>query len=145
MYDRTYQLLTAALVLAAVATVPAMIFITPEKRRASLNTFFQIAADIFNFKSLLMGYITKALYIFCTVLSLAGGLLLLFSEPLTGLWAMLVGPILTRIAFEPLKMIGILVTNVMRLNDKIPNKNGEKQASPSAALSQKPTAPPAEE
>lgn len=131
-------LMLVALILAIAATVLTMIFITPEKRRASLNKFFQVVADIFNFKSLLLEYIAKALYIFFTLFTVLGGFFLLFIQPLSGLLLMILGPIVTRIIAEAVMMTIILVKNVIQLNNKIPNKNGEEQQSPFFTPTQKP-------
>ena len=53
-------------ILAIAATILTFIFILPEKKRPSLNKFFQVVADIFNFKALFIEKILKFLYILAT-------------------------------------------------------------------------------
>ena len=67
------------IVVAIAGTVLAFIFLLPEKKRTSLNKFFQVIADIFNFKILFIEKILKALYIFVTLFCVVCGFFMLFS------------------------------------------------------------------
>ncbi len=119
-----------AFIAALVCTVLLMVLVTPEKRRDRLNTFFKALADLFNFKGLLLEYILKALYIFLTLCSIFTGFFSLFTEPLTGLLLMILGPIVLRVVFEFYMMLVILVKNVSQLNGKIPGKSADPFALP---------------
>ncbi len=151
MYDSYYYssmqtdfaLTVVAVILAIAATVLVLIFVTPEKRRASLNRFFQVVADIFNFKGLLLENIAKTLYIFLTLFSILSGFFTLFRQPLNGLLMMILLPIVWRILFEFIMMTIILVKNVIQLNNKIPNhdKKDKEQESPFFTFVKKPEAP----
>ncbi len=128
-------------VLAIAGTVLAFIFILPEKRRASLNKFFQTVADIFNFKVLFIEIILKALYIFLTLFCVVCGFFMLFSGQKTssfwgegsfqsfalqGLLLMIVGPIVVRITYELLMLIILMVQNVISINKKMPKPTQEE-------------------
>ena len=123
------------LVLAIAGTVLAFIFILPEKNRASLNKFFRVVADVFNFKVLFIEKILKALYIFLTLFCIVCGFFMLFSGERTssfwgegsfqsfalqGLLLMILGPIVVRIVYELLMLTIIMVQNVISINKKMP-------------------------
>ena len=118
--------------LAAVAgTVLSLMYVTPESRRDQLNKYLQIAADIFNFKGLLLEYILKTLYIFLTLFSILAGFFCIFglagdmgfgAALLTGLLIMIVTPIVLRLIFESFMQFIILVKNVIQINNKLPDK-----------------------
>ena len=115
--------------LALAATVLALIFITPEKRRQTLPGFFRVLADIFNFKFLILEYIIKALYILETLTCVFIGFFMLFSgiggfggfvsyAP-AGLAVMIVGPIIVRLVYEAMIMFILLVKNTSQINKKL--------------------------
>ncbi len=125
------QIVIVALILAVVATVLALIFITPENRRAKLPEFFKFIHDTFNFKYLVLEKVLKALYIFATCSSILVGFFLLFQRNgLIGLAIMLLGPIAIRIIFEMLMLMILLVRNVIEINKKL-GKSGDSDNSPS--------------
>lgn len=117
-------------VLALVGTIISLIFITPENKRASLNSFMKFLHDLFNFKFLLIEKLIKFLYILSTIACETVGFFLLFSEDyflnmslLSGFILMIAGPIAVRLVFE-LMMMGILVVkNVIQINNKLKNQN----------------------
>lgn len=135
-------------ILAIAATILTFIFILPEKKRPSLNKFFQVVADIFNFKALFIEKILKFLYILATFYCIAAGFFMLFSGEtsssfwggtssfqsyaLRGLLTMILGPIVVRIVYELLMLTIILVQNVITINKKLPAPPKEEQA-PTAA------------
>lgn len=119
---------------ALVCTILSVILITPEKRRPTLNKFFQVIHDIFNFKFLIVEKILKFVYIFATLFCIAGGFFMLFagydsyfggfqSLALSGLLTMIIGPIVVRIAYEFVMMAILVVKNVIELNNKTKNQN----------------------
>lgn len=133
------------LVLAIAGTVLACIFILPEKKRASLNKFFQVVADIFNFKTLFIEKILKVLYVLSTLYCLIAGFFMLFSGvsysasywggessfhsyALYGLLTMILGPIVVRIVYELLMLAILMVQNIITINKKIPAPNEETPA-----------------
>ena len=134
-------------IFALAATVLALIFITPGKRRKGLNKFLAIVADIFNFKGLLVEYIIKVLYIFSTLYVIFSGFFMLFSWEsyvsfyysyseyygLNGLLLMVLGPILLRITFEFMMMFILLVKNTIQINNKLQNKGSGDQPGPFAS------------
>lgn len=131
------------IVVAIAGTVLACIFLLPEKKRSSLNKFFQVVADIFNFKILFIEKILKAFYIFVTLFCVVCGFFMLFSgERLSSFWGegsfksfalqglilMIFGPIVVRIVYELLMLTILMVQNVISINKKIPEP--VKEAAP---------------
>ena len=123
------------LILAVIGAVLALIFITPKKARNKLPGFLKLVSDFFNFKFLIIEFILKALYIFCTLYFIFCGFFLLFgnmgnsfyfvSSAGFGLLYMLLGPIVVRIVYEILMLVVIAVKNVMEINAKLKNQNPE--------------------
>lgn len=128
-------------IFAIIATVLIMILVTPESKRNTLNKFFQVLADIFNFKSLLIEKILKCLYILSTLFCLFTGFFMLFSGysydfgfystgfrsvALQGILLMILGPIIVRIVYEGMMLTIIIVKNIIQINNKMPanGKNG---------------------
>lgn len=120
----------AAVLLAIVATVLAFIFIVPEKKREKLNAFGKFLHDTCNFKYLVVEKLLQALYIFATSLVLLNGFFMLFQAPyghwlgLYGILLMIVGPIALRLIYELLMMTVLLVKNVIMINKKLKDQNG---------------------
>lgn len=122
---------TVAALLAIAATVLAFIFIVPEKRREKLNAFGKFLHDTCNFKYLVVEKLLQALYIFSTALIILNGFFLLF-QSVYGHWLggygillMVVGPIVLRLIYELLMMVVLLVKNVIGINNKLKNQNGD--------------------
>ena len=129
-----------AFVLAIAATVLAFIFIVPDKPRVKSNAFLKILHDTFNFKFLIIEKILQALYIFATGYVITLGFCMLFyvdigetylyySTPTKwyggyGLLIMLIGPIIVRLSYEVLMMFVLLIKNVIQINNKLKNENG---------------------
>lgn len=116
-----------ALILAIVATVLAFIFITPEKKYASLPKALQVVADVFNFKGLMIEKILKALYIFFTCFAVLSGFFGIFSNFLAGLLSMVLVPILIRFIFEFMMMAILAVKNIISINNKLQDKTAPKE------------------
>lgn len=118
-------------VLAFVATVLAFIFIVPENRREKLNAFGKFIHDTCNFKYLIIEKLLQALYIFLTAFVILGGFFMLFQSVYGhwlggyGLVLMIVGPIMIRLIYELLMMAVLLVKNVIAINNKLKNQNGD--------------------
>lgn len=125
---------TIAALLAIAATVLAFVFIVPEKRREKLNAFGKFLHDTCNFKYLVVEKLLQALYIFSTALIILNGFFLLF-QSVYGHWLggygillMVVGPIVLRLIYELLMMVVLLVKNVIGINNKLKNQNGDTDA-----------------
>lgn len=125
---------TVAALLAIAATVLAFVFIVPEKRREKLNAFGRFLHDTCNFKYLVVEKLLQALYIFSTALIILNGFFLLF-QSVYGHWLggygiliMVVGPIVLRLIYELLMMVVLLVKNVIGINNKLKNQNGDTDA-----------------
>ena len=112
-----------AIVVAVLATLTALagtvlsfIFLLPEKKRDRLPGFLRIVADIFNFKWLLTEYIMRALYIFTTLYCIVYGFFTIFTNPGLGFGLLIGGVISTRVVFELIMMLILLVKNTMQIN-----------------------------
>lgn len=115
-----------ALLLAIVATVLAFIFIVPEKKRKTMGGFGKFLHDLLNFKFLIVEKILQATYIFSTVYVIFLGFFMLFEMDIydaTGIFVMLLGPIVVRLVYEFSMMVIILIKNVIQINKKLKNQN----------------------
>ncbi len=132
-------LMFVAAILAVAATVLALIFIVPEKRRSKLNAFGKFVQDTLNFKYLIVEKILQAFYILATAFTVLSGFFMLFmvvGNDWTGrtwlggygLLLMLLGPIVIRLAYELIMMLVLLVKNVISINTKLRNQNGDENA-----------------
>ena len=122
--------MVAAVILAIAATVLAFIFIVPEKKREKLNAFGKFLHDTCNFKYLVVEKLLQALYIFLTAYFILQGFFMLFQTSYgtwlggAGLAIMIISPIVLRLIYELLMMMVILVKNVIMINKKLKDQNG---------------------
>ena len=122
--------MVAAVILAIAATVLAFIFIVPEKKREKLNAFGKFLHDTCNFKYLVVEKLLQALYIFLTAYFILQGFFMLFPTSYgtwlggAGLAIMIISPIVLRLVYELLMMAVILVKNVIMINKKLKDQNG---------------------
>ena len=141
-----YVAVILGVIVAIAGTVLAYLYILPEKKRASLPKFFQVVADLFNFKYLVLEKILKALYIFSTLACIGIGFFMLFSVTYgwfdvsyMGFWGLLViilGPVITRLIYEGSMLVILLVKNTIELNEKLiaqPGSEAERKAKEAAA------------
>ena len=120
-------MLPFVLVLSAVLTVLACIFVLPKRNRENLNDFLRDLHDLCNFKALLVEKIFKVLYIFCTVFAIFVGLFIFISEiDFAGLLIAILGPIVIRIVFELMMMFVISVENIVEINNKLTSTNSNE-------------------
>ena len=124
-----------AAILAIAATVLAFIFIVPSKRRARLNPFGKFIHDTLTCKYLIIEKILQALYIFLTAYVILLGFFMLFAFVKndwtgkvtwlggSGLFIMILGPIVVRLLHEGFMMTILLVKNVISINEKLKNQN----------------------
>ncbi len=130
-YGTSNGLTILAVVLAIAATVLAFIFLVPEKRREKLNGLGKFVHDTLNFKYLIISKVMQALYIFNTAFVILAGFFMLFQTVFGkwlggyGLLMMLLGPIVVRVVYELLMLALLLVQNVISINRKLRNQNGE--------------------
>lgn len=125
-------------ILAIAGTVAALILITPEKKRAGLNKFFQCVHDLLNFKEFLLEKILKVIYIFLTFYCIASGFFMLFSSyssyrfrsaALSGLLLMILGPIAVRLFYELLILSIRCLKSIIQINAKMPNNTMQNTSS----------------
>lgn len=125
-------------ILAVVATILAYVFIVPESRREKLNAFGKFLHDTCNFKYLIVEKILQALYIFFTADLIILGFFMLFAAPKDffgerhwlggyGILIMILGPILIRLMYELLMMAILMLKNVISINNKLRNQNGNEE------------------
>ena len=138
----SYVALILGLVVALTCTVLLLVLVTPEKRRNSLNKFFVILHDFFNFKFLVLEIILKVLYMFTSLFLFGFGFFLLFSGEsygygyyggfqsyaLRGLLIMILGPVITRIVYESMMMLILIAKNTIDINNKLRDANPAHQA-----------------
>lgn len=125
-----------ATILAIAATVVAFVMIVPERKREKLGRFGKFLHDAVNFKFLIVEKILQALYIFVTAYVILCGFFMLFMAPETwtgrhwlggyGILLMVLGPIAVRLCYELLMMAVLLLKNVISINNKLRNQNGDK-------------------
>ncbi len=118
--------------LALAATITLFICVLPAKKDGKLgNKFLQMLHDIFNFKSLLLEVILKALYVFLTIYLIFVGFFMLFNQGITGLLVMVIGPVVVRLCFEGIMMFIILVKKVISIDNKMKaEENDNNQNNP---------------
>lgn len=127
-----------AALFAVIATVLVAIFITPEKRKASLGKLGLFLHNLCNFKSLLIEKILKVLYVFSTVFCAVFGFVTLFWFTETskhalvwngwiGLILLIAGPIVIRLAYEAVMMFVLLVKNVIDIRNRMGGKDEDKE------------------
>ena len=127
-------LMIIALLLAIAATVLAFVFIVPEKKRDKLGKFGKFLHDTCNFKYLIIEKILQALYIFATALTILIGFFMLFCTDWNGwmggkgILLMILGPIGVRVTYELLMMAVLAVKNIISINNKLRNQNGDAAA-----------------
>ncbi len=121
-----------ALVLGIVGTVLAYIFIMPKNKVKNLNKFWYFVHNVFNFKTLLVEKIFKALYVFLTIFVICYGFFQLFVSFLSGLLILLLGPILVRITYEMIMMFILLVQNIAAIKAKLCDDEEAAPAQPAA-------------
>lgn len=128
MYSSSYYARSAAsaawlpilsLILAIAGTVLAYIFIMPKSKVKNLNKFWYFVHNIFHFKTLLVEKIFKALYVYATIFCIISGFFMLFTNFLTGLLLMILGPVAFRISFEMIMMFIMLVQNTNDIRNKL--------------------------
>lgn len=124
--------MTIAVIIAAIVAVAgavlSMIFIVPEKKRKTLNGFFGMVADLFNFKYLVIEKILKFFYILSTLFAIVFSLFMIFgvgglSSIPTGLIGVVLFPIIIRLIYEGLMLLVLQVKNTMEINKKLKNMN----------------------
>lgn len=108
-----------ALLLAIAGTILTYIFIMPKNKAKDLNKYLLFVRDTFQFKTLWVEHIFKAMYVFTTIFIIAYGFCMMFASFLTGLLMMVFGPIALRITYEMIMMFIILVKNVSDIRNKL--------------------------
>ncbi len=136
-------LIVIGVLCALAGTVFLYIFVLPEGKREKLPKVLKILHDIFNFKSLLLEKVLKALYTLSTLICVFVGFFMLFSFRTSysyfggsslqwdggyGILLMIAGPIVLRLAYEGIMMFILLVKNTIQINNKLTNQNSDAPA-----------------
>jgi hypothetical protein len=129
--------LVLGLIFALVATVALFVFVLPQKKNGQMGPFLQFLHDTFHFKKLFLELILKILYAFSTCLSIFSGFFLLFSRTeyisnyyfsqsihyestaMMGLFFLIVGPIVLRIAYEFFMILILAAKTLLEINRKL--------------------------
>lgn len=159
------------IVLSIIVTVLGIVFFVPKKNREKFGKGFARIHDFVNFKTFIVDYILKGLYILSTAMCIFGGLFTIFTFKTTyqnvynsssifsqrqaqtslsadnigtGILIMILGPIIVRIVYELLMLAVVGVKNVIEINKKIPSvEEPETPAEPTTPM--EPTNPTEEE
>ncbi len=135
------------IILAIAATVVGIVFFLPKKNRDKFGKGFARIHDFVNFKTFIVDYILKALYILATAMCVFGGFLTIFTVRTvyhnvynsnsvfaqreattslsvdnvgTGILIMILGPIVVRIVYELIMLAVVAVKNIVEINKKMP-------------------------
>lgn len=124
---------------AIAATIALFILVIPESKKETIanNKFLLFLHDLFNFKTLYLEWIVKALYVLTTTACVGIGFFMLFagyrgyiSYAGPGFVLMILGPIIARITYESTMYIILLVKNTMQINGKLGKKEPEAAPAP---------------
>ena len=140
------QNVTSALtiILAIVATIVGIVFFLPQKNKNKFGKVFSKFHDFFNFKTLIVDYVLKGMYILATAMCIFGGFFTIFTVKTyytttgtmfnqtrgahsslsienvgTGILIMILGPIIVRIVYELIMLAIIGVKNIIEINKKM--------------------------
>lgn len=135
------------IILAIAATVVAIVFFLPKNNREKFGKGFARVHDFVNFKTFIIDYILKGLYILATAMCVFGGFFTIFTLRTTyqnvyksgsifaqreattslsvdnigtGILIMILGPIIVRIVYELIMLAVVGVKNIVEINKKIP-------------------------
>ena len=132
-------------VLAIIVTIVGVIFFVPKKNRDKFGKGFAKIHDFVNFKTFIVDYVLKALYILATAMCIFGGFFTIFTVKTTytttgtmfnqtsqahtslsadnigtGILIMILGPIIVRLFYELIMLAVVGVKNVIEINKKMP-------------------------
>ena len=130
-------------ILAIAATVFLYLGVLPRKMDGKFgNKFDQFVHDYFHFKKLYIEELLKFIFVLATVSCVCVGICMLlgykevwnpsgqnYKETTAGigLTLMVGGPIALRMSYELVMMLILAVKNIMEINNKIPERNAQKQ------------------
>ena len=140
-----------SIVLSIIVTVVGIVFFLPPKNKEKFGKVFSKFHDFFNFKTLIVDYVLKGLYILSTAMCIIGGFLTIFTVRTyytttgtmfntsreahtslsvdnlgTGILIMILGPILVRIIYELIMLTIVGVKNIIEINKKMDCCKGEE-------------------
>ncbi len=110
-----------ATVISLILVILLYIYILPESKRPHLNQLFRFIHDFLTIKSLWIDKIFRFFFVLTAVSCLVFGVFMLFDDStfLAGLLMIIFGPILSRVAYEMMLLMIMLVENVMEINKKL--------------------------
>ena len=139
------------IVLSIIVTIVGIVFFLPPKNKEKFGKAFSRFHDFFNFKTLIVDYVLKGMYILATAMCIIGGFFTIFTVETyytttgnmfnssseahtslsianlgTGLLIMILGPILVRIIYELIMLAIIGVKNIIEINKKMDCCKGEE-------------------
>lgn len=118
-----------AIILAIVATLLMLVFVLPERKRKQLTSAFRVIHDFYNLKSFWLEGIAKFIFVLCSTFCVFMGIALIFSKHVsfgTSLALIVLGPIASRIIYEGIMIIIILVRNTMDIRNYLMGVKVEK-------------------
>ncbi len=119
-----------------VLVVLLYMFVLPKDKRESLNPFLKIVHDILNLKGLLIETVLRFLYVFISVYFVVMGIVTFFTSPIAGLGMLIFAPIITRLIFEGMMLVILLVKNVIEINNKLKGNGSNAQETIQFGLSE---------
>ena len=124
-------------VIAIAETLVIYLMIMPASKRETLSPFLKWLHDFFNFKTLWLEKILKAIYVLATMFIVCTGVMFLFTVEKTwgethwmggyGFLMIILGPIALRILYEAIMLFIILVRNSGEINNKLSCKGNEER------------------
>ncbi len=141
------------IVLSIIVAVVGIVFFLPPKNREKFGKGFKRIFDFVNFKTFIVDYVLKGLYILSTAMCVIGGFLTIFTVRTTyqnvydsnsvfsqtqattslsvdnigtGLLIMVLGPIIVRIVYELIMLTIVGVKNIIEINKKMDCCKGEE-------------------
>lgn len=160
------------IILSIIVAVVGIVFFLPPKNREKFGKGFKRIFDFVNFKTFIVDYVLKGLYILSTAMCVIGGFLTIFTVRTTyqnvynsnsvfsqtkattslsvdnigtGLLIMVLGPIIVRIVYELIMLTIVAVRNIMEINKKMPGNPEEPEAPAEPATPMEPVNPTTEE
>ncbi len=155
-----------SVVLSIIGTVLGIIFFVPKKNSEKYGKKGKAISDFINFRTLIIDYVLKGLYILSSLFCFFGGFFTIFmvetttrqvynsnsvfSEPrvetsmsannvITGILTMILGPIIIRLFYELIMLAVVGVKNIIEINKKMPSCKKEEPEAPVDIKPQEPT------
>ena len=160
------------IILSIIVAIVGIIFFLPQKNKDKFGKAFAKCHEFINFKTLIIDYVLKGMYILSTAMCIIGGFLTIFTVKTyytttgtmfnqsreahsslsvdnlgTGILIMILGPILVRIIYELIMLTIVGVKNIIEINKKMDCCKGDepKTETEKPTFAEEPTASAPEE